>query len=86
MVKAIRNVELAISGSGAKEASLSEKNNIAIARKSIVAATTIKKGEVLSEANLAVKRPGSGISPMKWYQVCGTKAIKDFEEDELIII
>jgi N,N'-diacetyllegionaminate synthase len=86
MVAAIRNIEKAISGSGIKQPSSSEKKNIAIARKSIVAAGNIKKGDLLSDLNLAVKRPGTGISPMMWYKVCGTKAIKDFREDELIII
>ncbi|MFU1858162.1 N-acetylneuraminate synthase [Sphingobacterium sp. NGMCC 1.201703] len=86
MVSAIRNVELAISGSGLKEPSASEQKNIAIARKSIVAKTYIKKGSYFSEENLTVKRPGSGISPMKWDEVIGTIANKDFEEDELISI
>lgn len=83
MVRAIRNVEQTM-GSGVKEPSNSEKKNIAIARKSIVAAKSIKKGEMLTEDNLTVKRPGSGISPMKWFDVIGTKAVRDFEEDELI--
>lgn len=83
MVRAIRNIEAAL-GSGIKEPSKSEKKNIAIARKSIVAAKSIKKGETLTEDNLTVKRPGTGISPMKWLDVIGTKAIRDFEEDELI--
>ena len=86
MIHAIRNIELAISGDGVKRPSPSETNNIAIARKSIVAATSIKKGEVLSDSNLTTKRPGTGISPMNWYKVCGTRAIKDFEEDEMIVI
>jgi len=47
---------------------------------------TIKKGEVLSEDNLYIKRPGNGISPMKWYDVLGTVAVKDFQEDELIVL
>ncbi len=55
-----------------------------IARKSIVANTNIKKGEVFTEENITVKRPGNGISPMKWYEVLGNKAPKDFNEDELI--
>jgi N,N'-diacetyllegionaminate synthase len=86
MVSAIRNIEKAISGTGIKVPSRSEEKNIAIARKSIVAAIPIRKGEILSDLNLAVKRPGTGISPMKWYEVYGTRAIKDFEEDELIIV
>ena len=83
MVRAIRNVEAAL-GTGIKEPSKSEKKNIAIARKSIVAAKNIQKGEILTEDNLTTKRPGSGISPMRWSEVIGKKAIRDFEEDELI--
>jgi N,N'-diacetyllegionaminate synthase len=86
MVAAIRNVEKAIAGNGVKKPSFSEKKNISTARKSIVAAAKIKKGDLLSELNLAVKRPGTGISPMKWDEVCGTRAVKDFEEDELIVL
>lgn len=85
MVNAIRNIEQAL-GSGKKVVSNSERKNIAIARKSIVAVCPIKKGEVLTEQNLTVKRPGIGISPMLWEEVIGTKAIKDFEEEELIQI
>ncbi len=55
-----------------------------IARKSIVAKCKIKKDEILTEKNLSIKRPGNGISPMRWYDVIGTKAIKDYEEDEMI--
>ena len=58
--------------------------NMAIARKSIVAACTIKKGEIFTEENLTVKRPGNGISPMKWNEVIGQTAIRDFVEDEVI--
>lgn len=83
MVNAIRHIEQAL-GDGHKIVSPSEQKNIAIARKSIVAACPIKKGEILTEQNLAVKRPGTGISPMRWEEVLGTKAIKDFEEEELI--
>lgn len=83
LVKAIRNVELAL-GSGAKKPSASEIKNIAIARKSIIASQHIKKGETLTSNNLTVKRPGTGISPMKWFDVIGTKATRDFMEDELI--
>jgi len=83
MVKAIRNIELAI-GDGIKKISKSEMQNIKIIRKSIVAKTKIKKGEVLNEKNIIVKRPGNGISPMKWDDVLGTKATKDYNEDELI--
>ena len=83
MVKAIRNIELAL-GNGIKKPSKSELPNIQIVRKSIIAKTKIKKGDVLKENNLAVKRPGGGISPMKWDDVVGTKATKDYKEDELI--
>ena len=81
MVIAIRNIELALGGS-VKKPSSSEIKNIKIARKSIVAKTKIKKGEILLEKNLAVKRPGGGISPMKWDSIVGTNATKDYNEDE----
>ena len=55
-----------------------------VARKSIVAAKNIKKGEILSKENLTTKRPGNGICPMRWYDIIGTSAIRDFKEDELI--
>lgn len=83
MVSAIRNIEQAL-GSGEKTASPSEQKNIAVARKSIVAKRAIKAGERLTEDNLTVKRPGSGVSPMRWRDVLGTAAIRDFEEDEMI--
>lgn len=86
MVSAIRNVEKALSGDGTKHVSNSERKNITIARKSIMAACHIKKGEVFTEDNLTVKRPGNGISPMRWEEVIGTKAVRDFAEDELIEI
>ena len=66
MVSAIRNIEKSISGSGMKEPSISEMKNIAIARKSIVAKTNIKKGDIFTEENITVKRPGTGVSPMNW--------------------
>lgn len=84
MVRSIRNIESAMSGTGIKAPSKSELKNIAVARKSIVASTFIKKGELLNEFNITVKRPGTGISPMKWDSVIGTLAAQDFEEDELI--
>lgn len=84
MVGAIRNIELAISGSGLKEPSESERKNIAVARKSIVAARPIVKGEIFSESNLTVKRPGNGISPMEWDNVIGKVAMRDFMEGDLI--
>lgn len=83
MVEGIRNIEKAL-GNGVKTASNSEKKNINIARKSIVARRKIRKDEIFTEDNLAVKRPGNGISPMKWYDVIGTKAVRDFDEDEMI--
>lgn len=85
MVSAIRNIEKAL-GSNKKTVSDSERKNIAIARKSIVAACPIKKGDLLTESNLTVKRPGTGISPMRWEEVIGTKAVKDFNEEDLIEI
>lgn len=86
MVTAIRNIERAISGSGIKELSPSETKNKPIARKSIIASQNIKKGEVFSEVNLSIKRPGTGINPMRWDEILGRKAIKDFKEDDLIEI
>lgn len=86
MVSAVRNIEEAISGTGIKEPSESEKKNMAIARKSLVASQNIKKGEVFTADNLTVKRPGSGISPMEWDDVIGKVAIQDFDEDELIVL
>ncbi len=83
MVCAIRNIEKAL-GTGRKEPSESEKKNMAIARKSIIAKCDIKKGEVLSEENLTVKRPGDGVSPMKWFDIIGTTAVRDFRRDEKI--
>ena len=83
MVQAIRNIEKAI-GTGKKKPSVSEVKNIVIARKSIVANQPIKKGEIFTEQNITTKRPGTGISPMKWRQVLGQKATRDFTEDELI--
>ncbi|MBU1641455.1 MAG: N-acetylneuraminate synthase family protein, partial [Proteobacteria bacterium] len=85
MVIAIRNIEKAL-GSGVKAPSPSELPNRVIARKSIVAATLIHQGELLTETNLTSKRPGSGLSPMVWDRVVGSKAIRDFQPDELIEI
>ncbi len=83
MVAAIRNVEKAL-GSSQKIISVSEKENINIARKSIVAARFIAKGEMFTDGNLTVKRPGNGISPMCWEEIMGKFAVRDFNEDELI--
>lgn len=85
MVESIRNIELSL-GDGRKVVANSEKENMSIARKSIVAKKSIRKGQLLSEENITVKRPGDGISPMKWFDILGTAAIRDFEEDELIQI
>lgn len=85
MVKCIRNIEKAI-GTGEKTPSPSEKKNIAVARKSIVAKTKIKTGDIFTEQNITAKRPGTGLSPMKWFDVLGKTALRDFEEDELIEI
>lgn len=83
MIEAIRNIEKAL-GSFKKEPSNSERKNLIIARKSIVAKYKIKKDQILNEENLTCKRPGSGISPMMWSKVIGKKAMKNFSEDELI--
>lgn len=85
MVESIRNVESAL-GDGIKRLAESEKKNISVARKSIIAKRDIKKGEIFTQENLTVKRPGNGISPMKWFEILGQEAIKDFKEDELIEI
>jgi N,N'-diacetyllegionaminate synthase len=83
MIRSIRNIEKAL-GTAVKQASPSETKNKAIARKSIVAATSIKAGEIFTEHNLTVKRPGTGISPMQWDNVIGQKERRSFESDELI--
>lgn len=85
MVRAIRNIENAL-GDGEKRPAQSELKNIQVARKSIVAACDIQQGEVLTEKNITTKRPGTGINPMSWNDVLGTKAIRSFKEDELIEI
>lgn len=83
MVKAIRNVERAI-GSGIKNPTHSEQKNITVVRKSIVAKKKIEKGEIFTEENLTTKRPGKGISPMKWNEVVGKTADRVYEIDEMI--
>ena len=83
MVAGIRKVENAL-GSNIKQVSESEKENIKVARKSIVASRDIKEGEVFAENNITTKRPGTGISPMKWNDIIGKKAKKPFYKDELI--
>ena len=84
MVHSIRNIEKAIGGTGIKEPGESEIKNISIARKSIVAKTSIQKGDRFTEFNITTKRPGMGLSPMKWDEVIGKVACQDFDEDELI--
>ena len=83
LVDCIRNIEKAL-GDGVKTASQSEMKNKELVRKSIVAGRNIAKGEYFSEKNLAVKRPGNGISPMKWFDLLGMKASKDYCKDDLI--
>ena len=83
MVRSIRNIEQAL-GSGHKTVSESERKNIEIARKSIVAAKDIKEGDIFTEDNITVKRPGNGISPMEWENVIGKVAKRNFQEEELI--
>jgi len=83
MVQAVRHTEAAL-GTGRKAVSASEAKNKPIARKSIVAARAIKAGETFTAENLTTKRPGDGISPMRWYEVLGKTAGRDFEEDEKI--
>ena len=83
MVTAMRNIEKAM-GDGEKKPSLSETKNISVARKSIVAKISIKKGELFTEENLTVKRPGTGISPMKWDEIINKKPKYNFYEDDLI--
>lgn len=85
LVTSIRHIEAAL-GTGIKEPTASERKNINIVRKSIVANRAITRGEVLTAENLACKRPGGGISPMEWENVLGMKAIRDFAPDEMIEI
>lgn len=83
MVKAIRNIEFAM-GNEIKKPSKSEILNMRVVRKSIVARCDIQKGEILSEHNITTKRPGNGISPMRWDEVIGTVATNNYNEDDLI--
>lgn len=83
MVRAVRNIEAAL-GDGVKRPSESEKKNIGIVRRSIVAKCPIRAGEVFTEDNLTAKRPGNGISPMRWNDIVGQTAVRDFAEDELV--
>jgi N,N'-diacetyllegionaminate synthase len=83
MVEGVRKITLAL-GNGVKRVSASERKNIKIARTSIVASRVIKKGEKFTSNNLAIKRPGNGISPMKIFKIIGKIAKKKFLEDELV--
>lgn len=83
MISAIRNIELAL-GDGIKRPTASESRNKTVARKSLVASAPIKSGERFSERNVTAKRPGTGISPMRWDEVMGRTASRDFAPDELI--
>ncbi len=85
MIDAIRHIEMAM-GDGIKTASVSEAPNKTVARKSIVAKRNICQGEVFTEDNITTKRPGNGISPMRWFEILGKIAVRDFQEDELIEI
>ena len=85
MIKLIRNIELSL-GKGIKQASKCEIKNMPIVRKSIVAKKEIKIGELFTENNLTTKRPGNGISPMRWNSLIGKKASRSFAEDELIVL
>ena len=85
MIKSIRNVEQAM-GDGEKMPAESERVNIDIVRKSIIAARHISKGDLFTEANLTTKRPGTGINPMRWKEIIGMRAKRDYEEDEFIEI
>lgn len=85
MVGAIRNIEKAL-GINQKQVSASEEENVKIVRKSIVAKQKIKKGTVFNQDNITVKRPGNGISPMRWDEIIGQTAVRDFEEDEQITV
>lgn len=83
MIAQVRNVEIAL-GDGEKRPANEELSNLAVVRKSIVARRDIRKGEIFSVENITTKRPGDGISPMRWNEILGMKAVKDFSEDALI--
>lgn len=84
MVDAVHRVERAL-GTPFKRCTDSERGNRAVARKSIVAARSIRAGETFTEENLTVKRPGTGISPMRWYEVLGQRATRNYDQDEIIL-
>lgn len=83
MISAIRKIEKAL-GNSTKMPTSAEMANRDVARKSIIASTEIKKGDLLSENNITTKRPGTGISPMRWNELIGTRANRDYHEDDLI--
>ena len=83
MVRAIRNVEKAL-GDGVKRRTASERHNVEIVRKSIVSSAPIHAGEMFTSDNITVKRPGTGISPMRWHELLGKRATREYEPDELI--
>lgn len=83
LVQSIRNVEKCL-GDGKKKRTMSEEKNCQVVRKSIVAKRFIKTGEIFTEDNITVKRPGKGISPMRWYEILGQPARRDYKEDELL--
>ncbi len=83
MVKAVRNIEMAL-GNGRKMPTQLEKKNISVIRKSIVAACDIATGELFTKKNLTIKRPGKGLSPMKWDDIIGQYATKEYAVDDLI--
>lgn len=86
MVRAIRNVEAAMAGDGIKRPSGSERRNRLIARRSLVAVAPIRAGEPFTAQNLAAKRPGTGVSPMRWDEMMGRAAQRDYAVDELVAL
>ena len=85
MILAIRNIEIAL-GDGIKALTASEIRNVSMMRKSLVASRPIKAGETFTAENVTTKRPGTGISPMRWDDILGRTAIRDFSSDELLVI
>ena len=83
MIRSIRNIECGL-GTNVKKPTNSERKNISIVRKSIVASKNIKKGELFSNNNLTTKRPGLGVSPLKWYSYIGKKSDREYKKDDSI--
>lgn len=83
MVKSIRNIEIAL-GNGIKALTEPEKLNKKVARKSIICSADIKEGEIFSESNLTIKRPGTGLSPKMWDSIVGKKASRNYYKDEMV--